>query len=94
MKFDVSVEQDRAEVIVHTPRGDVRVTITDYATGIGFEGHGTKLTKDGVMEEVVMLFYENDQPFPILIVWGDINREDPTIVLPLRDSVESNREDR
>lgn len=90
MKFDVSMERERLEVIANTPRGDVRVTITEHGAGIGLEGHNTASAKDGEMDEIVFLAYDYED-YPVLFVWGDINEEDRTQRIVLRDSEESNR---
>jgi hypothetical protein len=64
------------------------VTICDDYAGIFFDGSGLCGMEEGVNEVVLFEFYEGK---PRLLVWADINQEDPTHVIDLSGAMESER---
>ncbi len=94
MDFTQKVGKDGMVLTMHHPRGDVALILTEYGIDIGLEGHNLHSSEDGEMDGIVFLGLDQEaDAFPTLFVWGDINLEDPTIRVQLRDSVESNRRD-
>ena len=74
------------------PEGKTSVTI-EQANKFDFcirpHGYGDKTSADGHGYPVIMEYYNGKLR---LLVWADINKEDPTHVIDLEGARESNRE--
>jgi hypothetical protein len=68
----------------------VTVVVSDTGVALRFAGYGDHTTERGYGEPV---FVENRQGVPHVLVWGDINREEPTAHLSLEGARESRRDD-
>ena len=82
LRRDIRDASDSEELL------EAGVTICDYYAGIFFDGSGLCGMEEGVNEVVLFEFYEGK---PRLLVWADINREDPTHVIGLSGAMESAR---
>jgi hypothetical protein len=67
----------------------LRKSPADGLLMIGAEGYGEKTAEDGDGFPIVIEFYDHQWR---LMVWGDINSEDPTHVISLEGAREDARE--
>lgn len=67
----------------------VEVAAGPRSIGIYVPGYGAATAKPGVDPIAVLEFREGD---PFLVVWGDINQEDPTHTIDLSGAYEGNRQ--
>ena len=67
----------------------VQVRYNERGVGFHFPGFGDLTTVDGEGEPV---YIEYRDGVPTVVVWGDINQEDPTHVISLEDAAEAKRE--
>lgn len=67
----------------------VRVSGTKYGISIAMPGFGDKTSSDGEGAPIYLDFCDGKMQ---LLVWADINQEDPTHVIDMSGALESNRE--
>ena len=84
--------QFRARLVdtVTKKKKDVDITIVGGRLLINIDGYGDKLTCDGDGEPVMLEL--NDGELRV-VIWGDINKENPTEIISLEGSKESKRKD-
>jgi hypothetical protein len=88
MKMKEELRRDLRDVGDSGELLEAGVTISDDYAGIFFDGSGLCGMEAGVNEVVLFEFYEGQ---PRLLVWADINREDPTHVIDLSGAMEPAR---
>lgn len=93
LELDMRHRADKEEIRVRTPTGDVRITISARMVGIGLEGHGTKTSRVGRMDEIILLDLTGVEfgDAPILLVWDNIRQASWTQRIALILSREGNR---
>lgn len=64
------------------------VQISDRGITLSFDGYGDKLSNPGYGEPILI---ENRDGVPHVVVWSDINQEDPTHTISLVDASEEKR---
>ena len=84
-EFDVSIHDSWTGDSRRIP---VKISVQSGAIYLRPEGTGDCTSVDGHGFPICLEFYENSIR---LIVWSDINQEDPTHIIPLEGSLVSNR---
>ncbi len=79
---------DIANAAVHR---EIEVQVETHGIAIRPVGYGNKLSLDG---EGSSVFIEFRDGIPVVVVWDDINNEEPSHIITLRKAAESNRRDR
>jgi hypothetical protein len=77
------------EVLGETPPLEATVRIDPCSISLRFAGYGDRTSKTGHGEPVLI---ENRAGVPVVVVWGDINQDDPTDIVALTNARESRRE--
>lgn len=69
---------------------EIPITIRTSSHGVEISavGYGDKITKPGYGVPVVLEFYKGELR---VVIWSDINQEDPTHIISLANARESNR---
>lgn len=80
---------DNAQGHEHQPYLRGKVVLTDRGIDIFFEGYGQNGMAEGHGSPIYIELYEGK---PKLMVWADINNEEPTRVIDLSGAKESKRE--
>lgn len=67
----------------------IRLAVSPNGVSLYAEGYGDRTSAEGHGTPVFLELYKGELR---LVVWGDINREDPTHVIPLGASREDRRQ--
>lgn len=67
---------------------DIELEIESHGIAIRPVGYGDKVTPDG---QGSPLFIEFRNGIPMIVIWDDINNEEPSHVISLEKAAESNR---
>lgn len=86
----VDTDEDFAE-----PFPKLEITLADEGIEINFPGHGVKTLEPGPPEmgQGGPVYIEYRSGVPHLLVWADINQEEPTHSISLAGARESNRKE-
>ena len=72
----------------YTDKQQCVIDVHELALEVGFEGYGECAAADGYGRPVIIELYEGKLR---LLVWSDINREDPTHIIELNGAQEARR---